>query len=401
MSECEEIATTINRLVEAGHIAKAQELLELSLDDYFVLKLAMFADKEVNGYTTIAAWKQAGLRLPAEDTAEFYPYGDSPSVTEEQLKAEVDKLKEQERGNTMSPSETHVATIPARPTTFKKTIRWIAVLPAAFVAANLVVLVVKFVFWLIYNNTGDWLSLASAKRLDLLANTFFVPFTFVYVGVYVAPSRKFATGIILSILCLIAITVLLAVAAIDPSIHISFFAIYAPLIYIAGISCGLFLAPIPSRDATTLKKTMRWVGVLPAAILSVVVVWFAVHWAVMLIHHFGNTGITSEETGKDLLATIPVETLERFGDVFFSPFAFIFVGARVAPSHKFAAGIFLATLYLTGMISLVTVVASQYGIHISDGPLRIVALVLTGIAGISCGLFLAHKAAQDAFINAL
>ncbi len=90
-SECEEIATTINRFVKAGYIAKAQELLELSLDDYFVLQLAMFADKKVNAYATIAAWKQAGLRLPAEDTPEFYPYGDSPSVTKEQLKAEVDK----------------------------------------------------------------------------------------------------------------------------------------------------------------------------------------------------------------------------------------------------------------------------------------------------------------------
>jgi hypothetical protein len=67
-----------------GYIAKAQELLELSLEDYFVLQLAMFADKEVNAYTTIAAWKQAGLRLPAEDTDEFFPYRDSPSVTEEQ-----------------------------------------------------------------------------------------------------------------------------------------------------------------------------------------------------------------------------------------------------------------------------------------------------------------------------
>ena len=37
----------------------------------------------------------------------------------------------------------------------KKTIRWIAVLPAAFVAANLVVLADTFVFFLIYNNTGD------------------------------------------------------------------------------------------------------------------------------------------------------------------------------------------------------------------------------------------------------
>ena len=83
MSECEEIATTINRLVKAGYIPKAQELLESSLNAYFVLQLAMFADKQVNANITIAAWKQAGLRLPAEDTNEFFPYRDSPSVTEE------------------------------------------------------------------------------------------------------------------------------------------------------------------------------------------------------------------------------------------------------------------------------------------------------------------------------
>jgi tetratricopeptide (TPR) repeat protein len=254
MSECEEIATTINRLVKAGYIAKAQELLELSLDDYFVLQLAMFADKKVNAYTTIAAWKQAGLRLPAEDIPEFYPYGDSPSATDEQLKAEVDKLKEE------------------------------------------------------------------------------------------IPSR------------------------------------------------------LPVK--TTFKNTMRWIAVLPAAILFVPLVWFPVHWAVMLIHFLGNyfglTGISTEE-GKDILAAISVDTLERFGDAFFSPFTFVFVGAYVAPSHKFPSGIFLATLYSTGVIALMTVVAPHYGIHITDGPLRIGALALTGIAGISCGLFQARKADQDAY----
>jgi hypothetical protein len=194
-----------------------------------VLQLAMFADKKVNAYTTIAAWKQAGLRLPAEDTPEFYPYGDSPSVTEEQPKAEVDKLKEE-----------NVATIPARGT-FKK-IRWIAVLPAAFVAANLVVLADTLVFFLIYNNTGDWLSLKANKHLRMMANAFLIPFAFVYVGAYVAPSRKFATGVVLSVVCLIGLTVFLTVAATDPTVHMSFFAVYMPLIYIAGISCGFYQA---------------------------------------------------------------------------------------------------------------------------------------------------------------
>jgi tetratricopeptide (TPR) repeat protein len=246
MSECEEIANAINRLVEAGHIAKAQELLELALDDYFVLQLAMFADKKVNAYTTIAAWKQAGLRLPAEDTDEFYPYRDSPSVTEEQPKAEVDKLKEETS-----------STIPAK-TTFKNTMRWIAVLPAAFVAVNLVVLADAFVLIVIYNHTGDWLSLKSTKHLEMMANAFLMPFSFLYVGAYVAPSRKFATGVVLSVVCLIGLTVFLTVAATDPTIHISFFAVYMPLIYIAGISCGLYQAYKADKNAITRHRVAAY-----------------------------------------------------------------------------------------------------------------------------------------------
>jgi hypothetical protein len=205
----------------------------LALDDYFVLQLAMFANTKVNAYATIAAWKQAGLRLPAEDTPEFDPYRDSPAVTEEQLKAEVDTMKEERRSNT----------------TFKKTIRWIAVLPAAFVAVNLAVLADAFVFFLIYNNTGDWLSLKSTKHFKMMTNAFLIPFTFVYVGAYVAPSYKLATGIVLSVVCLIGLTVFLTVAATDPSIHMSFFAVYMPLIYIAGILCDLFLAHKADKDA--------------------------------------------------------------------------------------------------------------------------------------------------------
>lgn len=141
----------------------------------------------------------------------------------------LDKLKEE-----------NVAMFPARGT-FKK-IRWIAVLPAAFVAANVVVLADTLVFFLVYNNTSDWLSLKANKHLRMMANAFLIPFAFVYVGAYVAPSRKFATGVVLSIVCLIGLTVFLTVAATDPAIHMSFFAVYMPLIYIAGISCGFYQA---------------------------------------------------------------------------------------------------------------------------------------------------------------
>jgi len=68
---------------------------------------------------------------------------------------------------------------------------------------------------------------------------------------------------------------------------------------------------------------MRWIAVLPAAILSVAPRLVSVHWAVMLIHFFGNyfelTGI-KHRRGQGHLAAISVDTLEPLGDAFFSPF---------------------------------------------------------------------------------
>ncbi len=54
----------------------AQALLDTALQDYFLLQLAMFANIKVNAYVTINRWKNAGLKLPAEGTPEFYPYDD-------------------------------------------------------------------------------------------------------------------------------------------------------------------------------------------------------------------------------------------------------------------------------------------------------------------------------------
>jgi len=63
---------------DPNHRRFAQALLDASLmEPYFLLQLAMFANKKVNAYVTIKKWGDAGLKLPAEGTPEFYPYGDS------------------------------------------------------------------------------------------------------------------------------------------------------------------------------------------------------------------------------------------------------------------------------------------------------------------------------------
>jgi hypothetical protein len=54
----------------------AQALLDAALEPYFLLQLAMFANKKVNAHVTIKKWSDAGLKLPADGTPEFFPYGD-------------------------------------------------------------------------------------------------------------------------------------------------------------------------------------------------------------------------------------------------------------------------------------------------------------------------------------
>jgi hypothetical protein len=54
----------------------AQALLDAALEPYFLLQLAMFANKKVNAHVTIKKWRDAGLTLPAAGTPEYFPYGD-------------------------------------------------------------------------------------------------------------------------------------------------------------------------------------------------------------------------------------------------------------------------------------------------------------------------------------
>jgi len=73
----ERIGETIEALCEdSNRIYLAQILLDAALEPYFLLQLAMFANKKENAYVTIKKWREAGLKLPAEGTPEFYPYGD-------------------------------------------------------------------------------------------------------------------------------------------------------------------------------------------------------------------------------------------------------------------------------------------------------------------------------------
>ena len=68
----EHIGETINRLCkEPSRLEFNQDLLDASLEHYYLLQLAMFADKNVSAHVTVKKWKESGLNLPEEGTPKF------------------------------------------------------------------------------------------------------------------------------------------------------------------------------------------------------------------------------------------------------------------------------------------------------------------------------------------
>jgi hypothetical protein len=145
---------------------------------------------------------------------------------------------------------------------------------------------------------------------------------------------------------------------------------------------------------TPTKQVLRWVAVLPGAVLGGFIVLFPVHWAAMLIHYFGPFGdpiITTEE-GKGLLQAMPLESLERFGDALFVPGAIVAMGARIAPRFHLVTGIVLTVLF----IALMSFVLFGTGMQLADSTFRTVITIILWLASLTFALFHARELDQGA-----
>ncbi len=141
-------------------------------------------------------------------------------------------------------------------------------------------------------------------------------------------------------------------------------------------------------------QALRWLAVLPGAVLCVFIVAFPIHWVVMFIQHFpGDDSLVSID-GKAPLAAIPPEMLERLGYAFFTPFVMIVSGAYIAPKFKFQTGIALAVLWGIGFGASMAYVISQNQYSGRDWLVLAITCVL-GIAGVCLGLFRVYKKGED------
>ena len=129
-------------------------------------------------------------------------------------------------------------------------------------------------------------------------------------------------------------------------------------------------------------QVLRWLAVLPGALLCALIVNFPIHWVVMLIQHFGSISIDAETP----IAAINPEMLELLGYAFFNPFIIIISGAYIAPRFKFQTGIALAVLWgiIFGVSNTTSISQGQYS---GWGWLRFVITCMLCVAGVCLGFF--------------
>lgn len=138
---------------------------------------------------------------------------------------------------------------------------------------------------------------------------------------------------------------------------------------------------------STFLTTLRWIGVLPAALLATIVVMFPVHWGVQGLRYY--------EGEENSFMGIPLDTLERFADVFFVPYAFLFVGAYVAPRFKLSTTIVLLIALIGGVASAVLWLHSAGRYLTIDSWFGFAVRVVLWTAAASAALVQARQADKD------
>jgi hypothetical protein len=137
-----------------------------------------------------------------------------------------------------------------------------------------------------------------------------------------------------------------------------------------------------------LKAALRWVAVLPAALLATIVVMFPVHWGVQGLRYY--------EGEENSFMGTPLDTLERFADAFFVPYAFLFVGSYVAPRFKLITTIVLLIVLISGVTSAVLWLHSTGRYLTIDSWFGFAIRVILWTSAASAALVQARQAHKDA-----
>jgi hypothetical protein len=127
-------------------------------------------------------------------------------------------------------------------------------------------------------------------------------------------------------------------------------------------------------------RALRWLLILPAALLAMVAVALPIHWAALLLWHQNG-----------FLHFIDATTLERLGRSAFVPCAAILAGSYTAPGYRFRVSIALAALVAVAVPLAVAFVTRSDNLELTDLPGAMVLKAVLLAASIAYGVYTMWK----------
>jgi|GEM_PF-3528641 len=122
---------------------------------------------------------------------------------------------------------------------------------------------------------------------------------------------------------------------------------------------------------------LRWVAVIPGALIAGLLATFTLHWILQLKSAYDGTILGFIELSPDAFAT-----MERMLYPFVIAITFVLVGFKIAPTHKFKTAIVLVILYVVFAIGAL-IFATNSGLQLS-----LEARSAGPILGLLLGLFI-------------
>lgn len=132
-----------------------------------------------------------------------------------------------------------------------------------------------------------------------------------------------------------------------------------------------------SESNNRVVNLLRWILVLPAGFVCMLLVSFPVHWVALATFKYGEVFKLSDNA---------VDSVERVMFAFFGPLVFVVAGAKVAPKYRMGVAITLSSfliLIIGGSLAIVLLNPSW----VITTPVLSVFGIVSGILGLAAGLY--------------
>ena len=130
------------------------------------------------------------------------------------------------------------------------------------------------------------------------------------------------------------------------------------------------------------QNLLRWIAVLPGAILGGILATFPLHWILLFLFDGGETDLGSLKFFTQILGGgVSYEVVEQALYPFVIAFVYILAGTEIAPQHKFKSALALVSLYVVFAVGTLILVAGS-GLQIS-----LETRTIGPILGLALGLY--------------